>query len=182
MELIFNGKYIERDEYNLPQWNESWRTLCRHCYKCYCLECPNYWTICKYYLAILCLKKLASGRRNDKLFLLNIIAANLVSLFGSLPGEILGRANIVPSAKLYSIYFNQANFVSFFNNLTSMAALSYTLYENIVKFPGNRLLNFSLSLKIVSASWVLSLVLVLTAQSGFFIARKQDVSICKRMN
>ena len=125
------------------------------------------------------IKKLASGRRNDKMFLLNIIAANLLSLLGSLPGQILGRGNIIPSAQAYCLYYNMANFVSLFNNLTSMAALCYILYENIVKFPGNRLLSFSLSLKIVAASWVLSLVLVPAAMSGFFVAAKQGVSICQ---
>ena len=124
-------------------------------------------------------KKLASGKRNDKMFLLNIIGANLLSLLGSLPGQILGRGNIIPSAQAYCLYYHMANFVSLFNNLTSMAALCYILYENIVKFPGNRLLNFSLSLKIVAASWVLSLVLVPAALSGFFIAAKQSFSICQ---
>jgi hypothetical protein len=132
-------------------------------------------------VVLLCLvfKKLASGRRNDKLHLLSIIVANLFSLFGSLLGEMLGRGNITPSAQIYCIYYHQVNFISLFNNLTSMAALCYILYENIVKFPGNRLFSFSLSLKITAASWILSLVLVPAAQSGFIIADKQGVGICK---
>lgn len=111
-------------------------------------------------LLCLVLRKLASGKRNDKLFLLNIIASNLFSLFGSLLGEIIGRGNIIPSAQIYCIFYHQASFISLFNNVTSMAALCYNMYENIIKFPGNRLLNFSLSSKIVAGSWVLSLVLV----------------------
>lgn len=132
-------------------------------------------------IVLLCfvVKKLASGKRNDKMFLLNIIAANLFSLLGSLPEEILGRGNVILSAHVYCIYYHQANFVSLFNNLTSMAALCYILYENIAKFPGNRLLSFSLSLKVIAASWVLSLVLVPAAQTGFMIAAKQGVGICK---
>ena len=123
-------------------------------------------------------KKLAAGKRNDKLFLLNIIAANLLSLLGSLPGEIFGKENIIPSAQEYCLYYSVANFISLFNNLTSMASLCFILYENIVKFPGNRLFSFLLSLKVAAASWVLSLVLVPAAMLGFFITAKEGVSIC----
>ena len=130
-------------------------------------------------LLCLVLRKLASGKRNDKLFLLNIIASNLFSLFGSLLGEIIGRGNIIPSAQIYCIFYHQASFISLFNNVTSMAALCYNMYENIIKFPGNRLLNFSLSSKIVAGSWVLSLVLVPAAQSGFIIVDKRGVGICE---
>ena len=134
-------------------------------------------------LALLCLvlKKLVSGKRSDKLFLLNILAANLFSLFGSLVGEVLGRGNIVPSAQAYCIFYHQVSFISLFNNLTSMAALCYNLYENIIKFPGNRLISFSVSLKIVAVSWALSLMLVPAAQSGFIITDKQGVGICTRI-
>ena len=123
--------------------------------------------------------KLASGRRSDKLHLLNIVVANLFSLFGSLLGEMLGRGNIIPSAQTYCLFYHQVSFISLFNNLTSMAALCYILYENIVKFPANRVFSFTLSLKITAASWILSLVLVPAAQSGFIIADKQGVGICK---
>ena len=135
-------------------------------------------------LVLLCLvfKKLASGRRSDKLFLVNIIVANLLSIFGSLLGETLGRGNIIPSAQIYCIFYHQASFISLFNNLTSMAALCYILYENIVKFPANRLFSFSVSLKIAAVSWVLSIMLVPAAQSGFMIADKQGLSICITAN
>ena len=123
-------------------------------------------------------KKLASGKRNDKLFLLNIIAANLLSLLGSLSGQILGKENIIPSAQEYCLYYQVANLISLFNNLTSMASLCFILYENIVKFSGNRLFSFSLSLKVTAASWVLSLVLVPAAMLGFFITAKEGISIC----
>ena len=135
-------------------------------------------------LVLLCLvfKKLASGRRSDKLFLVNIIVANLLSIFGSLLGETLGRGSIIPSAQMYCIFYHQASFISLFNNLTSMAALCYILYENIVKFPANRLFSFSMSLKIAAVSWVLSIILVPAAQSGFMIADKQGLGICKTAN
>ena len=136
--------------------------------------------IANFVLFHLVLKKLASGRRCDKLHLLNIIVANLFSLFGSLLGEILARGNIIPSAQTYCLFYHQVYFISLFNNLTSMAALCYILYENIVKFPGNRLFSFSLSLKVTAASWILSLVLVPACMSGFFIADKQSIGrICK---
>ena len=127
----------------------------------------------------LVLKKLASGKRNDKLFLVNIIAANIFCLLGSLPGEILGRGKIIPSAQKYGILYHQVSFISLFNNLTSMAALCFTLYENIVKFPANRLLSFSLSLKIVASTRFLSKVFVPAAQSGFVISDKQGKGIVK---
>ena len=129
------------------------------------------------FLLGLVLKKLASGKRNDKLFLVNIIAANMFCLLGSLLGQILGRGKIIPSAQKYDIYYHQVSFISLFNNLTSMAALCFTLYENIVKFPANRLLSFSLSLKIVASTWFLSLILVPAAQSGFIIADVQGKGI-----
>ena len=127
----------------------------------------------------LVLKKLASGKRNDKLFLVNTIAANIFCLLGSLLGQILGRGKIIPSAQKYDIYYHQVSFISLFNNLTSMAALCFILYENIVKFPANRLLSFSLSLKIVASTWFLSLILVPAAQSGFIISDKQSKGIIK---
>jgi hypothetical protein len=135
-------------------------------------------------LVLLCLvfKKLASGRRSDKVFLVNIIVANLLSIFGSLLGETLGRGNIIPSAQIYCIFYHQASFISLLNNLTSMAALCYILYENIVKFPANRLFSFSMSLKIATVSWVLSIILVPAAQSGFMIADEQGLGICKTAN
>ena len=129
-------------------------------------------------LLLFVVKKLASGKRNDKLFLLNIMAANLLSLLGSLSGQILGKGNIIPSAQEYCLYYHMANFISLFNNLTSMSALCFILYENIVKFSGNRLFSFSLSLKVTAASWVLSLVLVPAAMLGFLITAKEGVSIC----
>ena len=127
----------------------------------------------------LVLKKLASGKRNDMLFLVNIIAANIFCLLGSLPGQILGRGEIIPSAQKYDIFYHQVSFISLFNNLTSMAALCFTLYENIVKFPENRLLNFSLSLKIVASTWFLSIVSVPAAQLGFVISDKQGKGMAK---
>ena len=131
-------------------------------------------------LSLLCLvfKKLASGKRSDKLFLLNIIVANLFSLFGSLAGVALARGNIVPSAQKYCFIYHRVSFISLFNNLTSMGGLCYNLYENIVKFPGNRRMSFSVSLKIAAASWVLSLMLVPVANTGFFITGKQG--LCTR--
>jgi hypothetical protein len=134
-------------------------------------------------LTLLCLvfKKLAAGKRSDKLFLLNIIVANLFSLFGGLLGEVLGRGNIVPSAQMYCYLYHQASFISLFNNLTSMGGLCYNLYENIVKFPANRLISFSVSLKIAATNWVLSLILVPAAQVGFIITDKQGASICERI-
>jgi hypothetical protein len=136
--------------------------------------------IANFVLFYLVLKKLESGRRSDKLHLLNIIVANLFSLFGSLLGEILARGNIIPSAQTYCLFYHQVYFISLFNYLTSMAALCYILYENIVKFPANRLFSFSLSLKITAASWILSLVLVPAGISGFFVAEKEGVGrICK---
>ncbi|XP_028409359.1 uncharacterized protein LOC114531964 [Dendronephthya gigantea] len=127
----------------------------------------------------LVLKKLASGLRSDKLFLVNIVAANILSMLGSLPGEALGRGNTMPHAKTYCIFYHAANFISLFNNLTSMAALCYNMYENVIKYPGNRLLTLALSLKIVVGSWVLSLVLVPTAQSGFLVADTKGFGMCK---
>ena len=127
----------------------------------------------------LVLKKLTSGLRSDRLFLINIVAANILSLLGSLLVETMGRGNILPHAKAYCIFYHSANFISLFNNLTSMAALCYNLYENVVKFPGNRILTLALSLKIVTGSWVLSLVLVPAAQSGFLIADAKGSGICK---
>ena len=136
--------------------------------------------IANFVLFYLVFKKLASGRRCDKLHLLNIIVANLFSLFGSLLGEILARGNIIPSAQIYCLFYHQVSFISLFNNLTSMTALCYILYENIVKFPANRLFSFSLSLKVTAASWILSLVLVPAGISGFFISDKEGVGrICK---
>ncbi|CAB4026001.1 Hypothetical predicted protein, partial [Paramuricea clavata] len=61
-----------------------------------------------------------------------------------------------------------------------MAALCYILYENIVKFPANRLFSFSLSLKVTAANWILSLVLVPAFMSGFYLADKQSIGrICE---
>jgi ribosomal protein S25 len=61
-----------------------------------------------------------------------------------------------------------------------MAALCYNLYENIVKFPGNRLLSFSSSLKIEVASWISSQVLLSAAMSGFIIVQQEGADICKK--
>ena len=123
------------------------------------------------FLLSLVLKKLASGKRNDKLFLVNIIAANMFCLLGSLLGQILGREKIFPSAQKYDIYHYQVSIISLFNNLISMAALCFTLYENIVKFPANRLLSFSRSLKIVASTWFLSLILVPCTTVRFYYRR-----------
>jgi hypothetical protein len=130
-------------------------------------------------LVCLALKKLVS--RNDKLHLANIVASNLFSLLGSFLGELLSRGNIIPSAQKYCfLYHLQISFISLFNNLTSMAALCYNLYENIVKFPGNRLLSFSSSLKIVVAIWISSQVLLSADMSGFIIAQQEGADICKK--
>ena len=118
--------------------------------------------------------------RNDKLRLANIVASNLFSLLGSFLGELLSRGNIIPSAQKYCFLYHLISFISLFNNLTSMAALCYNLYENIVKFPGNRLLSFSTSLKIVVASWISSQVLLSAAMSGFIIAQQEGADICKK--
>lgn len=123
----------------------------------------------------LVLKKLASWRRNDKIFLVNIVAANIVSFFGSLLGETLGRGKIFPSAQKHFVLYHQASFLSLFNNLVSMAALCYDLYENIVKFPGNRKMSFSLSLKLIVACWILSPVFITLGQVGFIMVGNQGI-------
>lgn len=124
-------------------------------------------------------QKLTPGRRNDNVFLLNIIAADFFSLFGSLLPEMLGRGGTFSYAMDYCIWFHVVNFVSLFTNLTSMAALCYDRYENVTKFPAERKLSFGKSLQIVIVGWVLPVVLVTSAESGFLVANPQGQSICK---
>lgn len=130
-------------------------------------------------LLCLVLKKLSAGRRNDKLFLLIIIAVNLLSIFGGLGGQLLGRLNFVPSAKRFCLIYNHILFISFFNNLASMAALCFITYENIIKFPSNRLLDFQLSVKIIAANFFLSVILVPIAHSGLFVTVTEGNSTCE---
>ena len=126
------------------------------------------------------LRKLASGKRNDKLFLLNITIANFLALFGSLLGVVLSRGSIVSSAQNYCLLFHEIKFISLFANLTSMAGLCYDRYENVTLFPGQRKLSFKKSIKLVAVgAWVLPLILVPIAQVGFFVTVHQGKSICK---
>ena len=87
-------------------------------------------------------KKLASGTRNDKLFLLNIIAANLLSLLGSLFGQILGKENIIPSAQEYCLYYHAANFISLFNNLTSIVCFVFYSIRKYCKISRQSIVQF----------------------------------------
>lgn len=126
------------------------------------------------------LKKLAAGKRNDKLFLLNIIVANFFSLFGSLFEEVLSRGKTFPLVKNYCLVFHQVNFTSLYINLTSMAALFFDRYENVTKFPGQRKLSFGKSVKIVVVGWAaVAFVLVLCGESLFFVTDSQGNGICK---
>ena len=124
-------------------------------------------------------KKLAAGKRNDKLFLLNITVANFLSLFGSLLGEVLSRGNFLPTAQNYCLLFHQIKFITFFSNLTSMAGLCYDRYENVTLSPAQRKLSFEGSIKLVAVGWALPLILTPIAQVGFLITIPQGRSICK---
>lgn len=124
--------------------------------------------VCNALLLYFVVKKLAAGKRNDKLFLMNIIVANVLSLFGSLLGEVLNRQKTSSfSLQRYSFYFHMLNFLSLFTNITFMAALCYDRYESVTKFPGQRRLSFGKSLKMVAFIWVLPIVLIPIAGSAF---------------
>ena len=125
------------------------------------------------------IKKLASSKRNDKLFLLNITVANFLSLFGSLLGVVLSRGSIVSSAQSYCILFDEIKFISLFANLTSMAGLCYDRYENVTLFPGQRKLSFGKSIKLVAFGWALPLILIPGAFASFFSTNSHIKSICK---
>ena len=131
-------------------------------------------------LFLLVRKKLAAGKRSDKLFLLSIVAVNLLSIFGCLAGHLLSRTNTLPYAQRYWLIYNHIEFISLYNNLTSMAALCYIMYESIIKFPGNRLLRFHLSIKIIAASWCLSLVLVPVGHFGIIITSIEGDSLAEK--
>ena len=136
--------------------------------------------VCNILLLYLVVKKLAAGKRNDKLFLMNIIAANFVSLFGGLLGEIISRRKT--SSFSYMFYFHMVNFLSLFTNLAFMSALCYDRYENVTKFPGQRRLSFGKSVKLVAFSWILSFVLILSSGLAFIKTNLLDAQKCKICN
>ena len=139
--------------------------------------------VCNALLLYFVVKKLAAGKRNDKLFLMNIIAANFVSLFGSLLAEILNRRKTtsVPF-QAYTFYFHMLNFLSLFTNLISMSALCYDRYENVTKFPGQRRLSFGKSVKLVAFSWILPIVLIPIAASALIKTCLLHAHKCKIYN
>ena len=124
------------------------------------------------------LRKLSKGKRNDKLLLLNIITSNFLSCCGSLPWEILSRGSIVPQLQNYCLLFHQINFIALFTNMTSMSVICFDRYENVVKFPGRRLLSFNKTTSIIVVGWVLSLVFVPSTLSGFFVANSRGHCVC----
>ena len=136
--------------------------------------------VCNTLLLYLVVKKLTAGKRNDKLFLMSIIAANFVSLFGALLGEILSRRKT--SSFSYTFHFHMVNFLSLFTNLTSMSALCYDRYENVTKFPGQRRLSFGKSVKLVALSWILPFVLISSSGLAFIKTNLLDDNKCNICN
>ena len=111
---------------------------------------------------------------------MNIIAANFVSLFDSLLGEILNRRKTSSfSFQAYTFYFHMLNFLSLFTNQTSMSALCYDRYENIIRFPGQRHLSFGKSVKVVAFSWILPIVLIPSAGFAFIKDDLQGDTSCR---
>lgn len=128
------------------------------------------------------LRKLAKGKRNDKVLLLNIIISNYLSLFGSLPGEVLARGHVVRLFQNYCIFFTIVNFVALFTNIISMSVVCYDRYESVVKFPGQRRLSFRKTMLVIALGWFLSSTLVSAVMCGFFVAESQGYYICQTHN
>ena len=151
----------------------------RHYYSWVWLGCCYCWIICEYHPGMSCPEEIVFWKKKWQTFFVEYRRWKSSLFVWRICRPTLSRVHTLPSTEKYCFIYNSIKLISLYNDLTSMAALCYIMYQNIIKFPGNRLLDFLVSIKIIVANWCLSLVLVPSAHFGLLIMSIEGDSVCE---